>query len=611
MRRQAHRFVAYEAEATPGAPLCLIFPGIDATGKVGADNAKGLSQYFNVETMVLDSDDRTGFDDLVNAAVARLQAAADAAPGRALLVGESMGATMVLGVALKAPHLVGSVVVANPATAYARAPISLLAPLLPRIPAVLYESLPAIIAPLLGKPGWFDGLGSEEDADGDFLTTGFTKGFTKGVGRILRDSKTLSGALPAETLQFREAELVRKGAESVNAALERVGASSGEWDAVFVAGDADIILPSVNECLRLKKKLGRGTVVVEKGAAHVALDGLNVPLLLTQHTYVLLERKRGGGPAARMAVEESSVEQAMEAARVLVSPVFFSTALDGTVERGLAQLPLDGRPVILVGNHQLFGVDAPLLIGQILRERQLLPTSIAFPSLLEDVSPLAPLPYPLPGSAAVLRRFGAVPAGARNLLKALKTGSKVALLFPGGGREVFKRKNERYQLRWPSEATLARVAAKLNATVVPFSGVGGDDFFAGILADSDELLAAPVIGPYLKEKIKDLPSFVPGDVFVPPLVAPRLDGPPRHYFLFGKPMVPDFVPDDAAAAEAFYADMQANVEAGMQTLLDRRGGDPYERALPRFAYEAATRSQAPTFAWPPAAPAAGDQYTKS
>lgn len=44
-------------------------------------------------------------------------------------------------------------------------------------------------------------------------------------------------------------------------------------------------------------------------------------------------------------------------------------------------------------------------------------------------------------------------------------------------REVFKRKGESYQLFWPEESHLVRLAVRLNATIVPFSGLGGDESF--------------------------------------------------------------------------------------------------------------------------------------
>ena len=89
-----------------------------------------------------------------------------------------------------------------------------------------------------------------------------------------------------------------------------------------------------------------------------------------------------------------------------------------------------------------------------------------------------------------MRRFGGEPAGAKTLIAALKRGAK-ALVFPGGAREVFKRKGEAYTLRWPSDSSaLVRIAAKFNATIIPFAGVGGDEFFGNeaYALDTDDLL---------------------------------------------------------------------------------------------------------------------------
>ena len=42
-----------------------------------------------------------------------------------------------------------------------------------------------------------------------------------------------------------------------------------------------------------------------------------------------------------------------------------------------------------------------------------------------------------------------------------------------GGREVNKRKGEEYQLMWKDHPDFVRMAAKLNALVIPFAAVGG------------------------------------------------------------------------------------------------------------------------------------------
>ena len=66
--------------------------------------------------------------------------------------------------------------------------------------------------------------------------------------------------------------------------------------------------------------------------------------------------------------------------RRLVSPVFFSTAEDGSTQRGLAGVPND-RPMLLVGNHQTFALDLGLFVEQIVRERGFLPRGLAHPAI--------------------------------------------------------------------------------------------------------------------------------------------------------------------------------------------------------------------------------------
>ena len=138
---------------------------------------------------------------------------------------------------------------------------------------------------------------------------------------------------------------------------------------------------------------------------------------------------------------------------------------------------------------------------------------------------------------------------------------------------------------------MVRLAARVNATLLPFSGIGGDDSFS-IVYDSDELLAAPLAGDFFRPRIEQLPSLVKDDVFVPPFGAIT---PSRHYFLFGAPISTAAVdPDDRAACEATYAQLRACVEGGLHVLQDEvRPADPYAAWAQRAAWEAVYDEQAP------------------
>ena len=53
-----------------------------------------------------------------------------------------------------APDRVAALCLVNPATCYERSAMSLVAPLLPRLPLPLYQNSPAFITPIFGKPSW-------------------------------------------------------------------------------------------------------------------------------------------------------------------------------------------------------------------------------------------------------------------------------------------------------------------------------------------------------------------------------------------------------------------------------------------------------------------------
>lgn len=73
----------------------------------------------------------------------------------------------------------------------------------------------------------------------------------------------------------------------------------------------------------------------------------------------------------------------------------------------------------------------------------------------------------------------------KNLYRLLESGQS-ALLFPGGVREAYRRKGEEYSLFWPSKPEFIRMAARHDALIVPFAGVGLDDSFK-ILLDGEEI----------------------------------------------------------------------------------------------------------------------------
>ena len=64
------------------------------------------------------------------------------------------------------------------------------------------------------------------------------------------------------------------------------------------------------------------------------------------------------------------------------------------------------------------------------------------------------------------------------------------LVYPGGGREVAKRKGESYKLIWKERMGFARLAIEHGYTIVPFAAVGAEEA-VDIVLDGDNPLMAP------------------------------------------------------------------------------------------------------------------------
>ena len=61
---------------------------------------------------------------------------------------------------------------------------------------------------------------------------------------------------------------------------------------------------------------------------------------------------------------------------------------------------------------------------------------------------------------------------------ALMRAGQHLMVFPGGQREVFKRKNEAYRLIWKERIGFVTLAAAFGYSIVPFASLGADEIAA-------------------------------------------------------------------------------------------------------------------------------------
>jgi 1-acyl-sn-glycerol-3-phosphate acyltransferase len=223
---------------------------------------------------------------------------------------------------------------------------------------------------------------------------------------------------------------------------------------------------------------------------------------------------------------------------------------------GIANLPDGGS--LLVGNHSIYAfLDLPLLIAEVWRRRR-----IPIRALGEHAH------YAVPVWRDLLRACGMV-RGTRDNVRSLMRDDQTVLVFPGGSREVFKRRGQQYQLLWGERMGFARLAIEHGYPIIPFAAAGADDTL-DVIADVD----TPVYGRMarLSKRVTGFP--------VPPLVrgvgltpVPR---PERLYFWFGEPIdTTRFAGHDInTAARAVRDEVKQSVEDGIRFLHDERDHDP-------------------------------------
>lgn len=579
-------------------PLMLFLPGLDGTGQMIAPQAENLADKFDLWAMAVPQDSKANFEEIVDKAVDTVRREAENSPPErpVYLAGDSFGAVVAIEVAHRLPQHVQRLVLINPATSASRTPWTQWGGLFPLLPIEVYEALPYAIAPVLANP-----LRVAETLAGETLSPFDT---ANALVEMLALAPALTEVFPQEVLKHR-LRVLKEGVEKVEPHIREL-----KQRVLIVAAEEDRLLPSVEEGERLRRRLRTARLEKIQGASHALLAEKRVNLMKVIEKANFYVESRGltspsrdlKGPRGLKhltvdiptdAERRQALEGGVDNLRRLTSPIYLSTTPEGNVVRGLGGIP-EKRPLLFVGNHTLWALDMGMMIERFLSDRKMLLRGLAHPALFAQSGPESG------GVTNVFSQFGAVQVSGRNLHRLLEAEEAV-LLFPGGVREAFKGRGEEYKLFWPQNAEFVRMAAKFNATIIPFAAVGGDEIFE-ILLDSKEVLDLPIIGDSVRERIKNLPNARSAAMsrqeenFASPLIAPRV--PPRFYFLYGKPMdMSDVSSNDKEACEKAYMDIQAEIYRGFDYLLTKRKTDPYADLGSRLIYEAPSqfKQQAPTF----------------
>ena len=184
------------------------------------------------------------------------------------------------------------------------------------------------------------------------------------------------------------------------------------------------------------------------------------------------------------------------------------------------------RPTLFVGNHTLYGVqDVPHILYELARVRGV------FPRTLADRAHFA-----IPVWGDLLTAAGCVKGTRENCIALMNAGQHV-MVFPGGAREVFKRRGEAYKLTWKERLGFVQLAAAFGYAIVPFASLGADESLQ-IVIDAGDIMSSP-FGKLLRAS-GIAKRYLRGGEELPPLVRGLgltwLPRPERFYVSFGRPI---------------------------------------------------------------------------
>ncbi|XP_022029263.1 acyltransferase-like protein At1g54570, chloroplastic isoform X1 [Helianthus annuus] len=564
------------------SPVLLYIPGMDGTGAGLVVHEKALGKVFHVQCLNIPSWDRTPLEGLIQIVEDNVMIEHALSGNKPIyMLGESFGGALALAVAARNPTIDLVLILANPATSYERSPLHPLVAFMRTLPDQCYGTFPYITSFLLGDFIKMAMVNNKMDG------TNQSPPLVQLMRRIIRHLplySALTKIIPKDTLKWR-IDLLESTAAYANSRLHAVTAQ-----VLVLASGKDNLIPSKNEAQRLSGVLKHCQMRVYEENGHTILmeTGVNVlSAIKTTHMYRRSSKHdilNDFLPPSITDFKTTPMDNWWY--RLSMGAAMFSTMADGKIVRGLAGIPDEG-PVLLVGNHMLWGFEAFPFVLQFLREKKVVLHALTHPETfaynVEDEYLM--IPY-----TDILKLFGAVPVSARNLFRLLSRKSYI-LLYPGGAREAFHRKGEACKLFWPDKQEFVRMAVKFGATIVPF-GVVGEDDISELMIDYDEMKINPLLNRMVNELNKgrkNVRKEMGGEISKQklhfPIFLPKLPG--RLYYMFGKPIRTkgkENMVHDKAYLEELYLQIKCNVENNMAYLLNKREEDPYRGFVERLMW---------------------------
>ena len=221
------------------------------------------------------------------------------------------------------------------------------------------------------------------------------------------------------------------------------------------------------------------------------------------------------------------------------------------------------KPALFVGNHTLYGLlDVPLFVEHI-REQH----GIHLRSLGDRMH------FHVPIWKDILKKGGMVLGSPENCHALMESGQSI-IVFPGGAREVMRRKGEKYQLIWKKRTGFARLAIEHGYDIIPFASVGADDCF-DIVIDANDIQRNTTAQKFLKTF--NLNDKLRGGDILPPIPAGLgylpIPKPQRFYFSFGERISTLDVTQDEQAIWDIREQVAQSIEKQISELKEYRSTD--------------------------------------
>jgi 1-acyl-sn-glycerol-3-phosphate acyltransferase len=169
------------------------------------------------------------------------------------------------------------------------------------------------------------------------------------------------------------------------------------------------------------------------------------------------------------------------------------------------------------------------------------------------------------GTGQPMARLGALRAGPRVAIEALRDWRRDIAVMPGGDRDVFRPYRDRFRVSFGGRKGYARLALKAGVPIVPVAHSGAHETLI-VLARGARIARATGIRKAVRAEIFPISLTFPWGLTVGPL--PNVPVPARFRYRFGSPVQLEELPVPEPTVAQVH-ELDRRVRAAMQAQLDQ------------------------------------------